>query len=69
MRVAIPESAHPRLRLLFAEHRRAKAVLALYVQGIMAGMGLDTSWDWNLDTQTMTLEGEPTPEVSLAAQT
>ena len=65
VRIALPGPAKSRAGQLYLAHLRAKAALALYVEGLLAGLGLDPADNWNLDTESMTLtreSSEPKPE-------
>ena len=71
MRIQLPDSAQSRVRELYLAHLQAKAALALYLDGIMAGLGLDPNAQWDLDTDSMTLlmaAPAPVREVSLAPE-
>lgn len=51
--VLIPTPLQPLLRELWTTHEAAKRALAIYVEGMLAGLHLDDAATWLVDTDRM----------------
>lgn len=64
--IAVPDAAQPEVRRLYAAYALSRQDLAVFVNGLILGMGLSPD-DWALDTRTMTLTPQQVAEVAKVA--